>query len=408
MLHHLNAAIEQAKKTALYKKKLQGITRVESFEEFSRLPFTTKQDLRGSYPYGALGVSMDQVIEVHTSSGTTGKPTLSLFTQNDLDISARCISKTWHNFGITKFSKVQFLMGYGLFSGAALNTYALQELGAFVVPAGIQATKKQVELMHDFKIDTIVATPSYYLRLHNYLQTHGIPLSSLNLRTGIAAGEVYSDALKEKISRLLNIRIFDHYGLCEVNTGIIYECKSCARMAVIKDYVYAEVVDPASGEPLPVGEYGELVLTATMKEASPIIRYRTGDAIALVEKSSSCQNCAGSTIVSRIRGRLDDTIFYRGLLLSPHDIRDFIILESDEMLVSHVKIEAVTDDDDMVVGLRVKLALAQPEVSASYLRSLQQKLCDQTKVNIPIELVPDAYFGDQLTTKVKLVEYVAS
>lgn len=403
----LNAAITQAKKTTLYQRKLADVQSISAMEDFYRLPFTTKQDLRDSYPYGNLAVPRDQVVEVHTSSGTTGKPTLSFYTRQDLAVGNEYIAKAWQNFGITQHSAVQFIMGYGLFSGAALNSYAIQHAGALVIPAGIQPTQKQVELMQDFKVDTLVATPSYYLRLHTYLEQHGLKPSDLPLTTGIAAGEVYSDQLKRKIADLLQIRIFDHYGLCEVNTGIVYECATCGRMAVLKDYAFAEVVDPKTGDQLPVGEYGELVLSATMKQASPILRYKTGDSVALIEQSSTCQNCYGSTIISRIKGRLDDNIFYRGIKLSPHDIRDFIIIDSSKQWAVHgIKIEVATDADNVTEKITVKLALRSPRDASAYIEDLQRRLRLQTKAPIIVEAVAYDYFPDTATTKTKLVEYV--
>ncbi len=405
MIALLNAALEKAKRTPMYREKLQK-SRLTKIEEFEGLPFTTKQDLRQSYPYGNLGVAKEEVIEVHTSSGTSGTPTVSFFTHQDLEVSAKYIAKAWKNFGIKRGSTVQFMMSYGLFSGAALNSYAIQSLGALVVPAGIQPIEKQIAMIREFGVDTIAATPSYYLCIYNYLIENNIDPKSLGLKVGIAAGEAYGDDLKQKISELFGIRIFDHYGLCEVNTGIVYECAKCGGMAVLKDYVYAEVVDPDTGAPLPNGEYGELVLSSTMKDASPILRYRTGDCAALIERSSGCDTCKGSTILSRIRHRIDDTFFYKGLLINPYELRDFIILQSGDGRIDNIKIEVHEDVDGIVHKIQVKLALVVPVSNEEFLAIMERKLYDQTRVHISVEQVPDSYF-EKKSLKIKLVEHVA-
>ena len=404
MIDLLNEALALAKNTAMYKIKLGNLTHINSLDEFHKIPYTTKQDLRDSYPYDNLGVDRAEVIEVHTSSGTTGKPTLSLFTQDDLRLSNQYISMAWKNFGIDTSSTVQFMMSYGMFSGAALNTYALQSLGALVIPAGIQSTEKQVDLITEFKTDTLVATPSYYIWLYKYLEHHKIDPKSLGLKTGIAAGEPYSDALKQKISRVLGIRVFDHYGLCEANTGIIYECAACSKMAVVKDYVYAEVINPDTGEPVAVGEQGELVLTTTMKQASPVIRYRTGDIVSLLDKDSDCQNCHGSVLVSRIKGRVGSTIFYKGLLLDPYEIRDFIMLEYHHEVTNHIKFIVTVDSDDIVTHIVIKLSPYGIQAQEALMQRLEHRLYKQTKATISVEFVPEEFF-DNVSMKVKLVEY---
>ncbi len=390
----------------MYRNNLQDFGPIASLEEFAQFPLTTKNDLRDSYPYANLAVDSKEVIEVHTTSGTTGKPTVSFLTKKDIELTKKYISKAWRNFGINEESKVQFIMSYGLFSGAALNTYAIQDLGALVIPSGIQPTEKQVEIIKDFGVDTIVATPSYYLWLYDYLKKNDIDPSELGLKVGIAAGEVYSDELKQRIGDLLKIRVYDHYGLCEVNTGIIYECSVCGNMAVIKDYIYAEVVHPETNDPMPLGEYGELVLTATMKEASPILRYKTGDSVAILNRSSTCEGCFGSTLVTRVKGRLDDTVFYKGLLISPHEIRDFIVLKIHPLTIGGIKVQISTGEDDIIHEIRVVISISSGKVGDDFISSLEHSLYTQSKVHIKIELVDQSYFGDQTAAKSKLVEYV--
>jgi len=404
IIEAINHSLKIAFNSKLYKNKFRKLLSVSKLKGIHEIPLTTKKDLRDSYPYGNLAIDFSKVIEMHTSSGTTGKPTLSFYTKKDLEMGSKAISKAWVNFGINNKSRVQFMMSYGLFSGAMLNTYAIQSLGAFVLPSGIQPTAKQVQLLQEFDIDTMVATPSYYLHLYDYLIQNNIPIKSLKLKRGIAAGEVYSDEMKKKISELFCIKIYDHYGLCEVNTGIVYECKKCGGMAVLDDYVYPEIIDPINGELLKERQNGELVLTSLHKEASPIIRYRTGDVTSIKTFFSKCSNCYGSVILDRIKARCDSTIFYKGLKLEPFELRDMIILFMGDKMYNRIKIQIY--DDLFKNKPKILLSLKSCENNKSILCSLQDYLKEKTGATFLIEEVPYSYFGDITSTKEKIVEYV--
>jgi len=404
IIKHLNDTINSARQTKLYANKLDGVTEINRIEQIQDLPFTSKEDLRKTYPFGGLSIGTEHIVEMHTSSGTTGKPTLSFFSKKDLEESSKALSIAWNNFGISKKSRVQMMMSYGLFSGAALNTYAMQSLGAFVIPAGIQPTIKQIEMLKDFKVDSIVATPSYYLHLYDVMILNDIKISSLNLKIGIAAGEVYTNELKHKIEKLFDIRVFDHYGLCEINTGIIYECKVCGRMAVIKDYTYVEVIDPDTGKLLPDGSYGELVITSLKKEASPVIRYRTGDISKIITRKSKCINCKGSIVIDRIKNRTDSTIFYKGLKLNPSELKDDIIIFSNNKIINRIKIKAYYKEE---ICTRIKIIIALQSITdGKFVEELQNYLKNKVKVKFDIEVVPANYFKDFSVTKDKLVESI--
>ena len=228
-------------------------------------------------------------------------------------------------------------MSYGLFSGAMLNTYAIQELEAFVLPASILPTVKQLELMRDFKIDTVVSTPGYLLYLYKYMREHNINRKNLNLKRAIAAGEIYSDLLRSEIEQKLDIKVYDHYGLCEVNTGIAYECEKRDGLHILDDYVIPEIVDINTGTIMPNGKYGELVLTSLKKEASPIIRYRTGDITCIKKEKCKCGN--KEVRIDRIKARIDDLLFIKGIKINPHELKDFILEDmSDKLYASDMKI----------------------------------------------------------------------
>ncbi len=400
----INSTFKIAFLSKLYKTKFKTLPKISRLSDIQQIPLTTKKDLRESYPYGNLATDFSKVIEMHTSSGTTGKPTLSLFTQKDLEEGSKAISIAWANFGINNKSRVQFMMSYGLFSGAMLNTYAIQSLGAFVLPSGIQPTAKQIQLLQEFEIDTMVATPSYYLHLYDYLIQNNISTKSLKLKRGIVAGEVYSDEMKKKISELFCIRVYDHYGLCEVNTGIIYECKTCGGMAVLDKYVYPEIINPTTKEILKEGQEGELVLTSLHKEASPIIRYRTGDVTSVKTFFSKCTNCYGSVILERIKARCDSTIFYKGLKLEPFELRDEVVLFMGDKMYNRIKIQIY--EDLFKDKPKILLSLKSGVNSKSILCTLQNHLKEKTGVTFLVEEVPYSYFGDITSTKEKIVEYV--
>ena len=401
-LINLNKTIEQARRSKLYSKKLSNFSgKLKTLNEISLLPFTTKDDLRNHYPFGGLSVEANEIIEVHTSSGTTGKPTLSFYTKEDLRIGSRAISEAWANFGIGEQSKIQFIMSYGLFSGAMLNSYAIQKLGAFVLPAGILPTCKQIELMRDFKIDTVVATPGYLLYLYEYMQENNISRNSIKLHRAIAAGEVYSSALRSEIEKKLEIKVYDHYGLCEVNTGIAYECDARDGLHILDDYVIPEIIDSETGKLLSDGEYGELVLTSLKKEASPIIRYRTGDITCI--KRGNC-DCESNRIrIDRIKSRVDDLLFIKGIKINPHELKDFIVDNTrGKLFGSDIRILVKRNS----INHRPRIRLSFKNEFKDFKNIIQKKIQARIGVRFNVEHVEPSYFGRETNTKVKLVEYI--
>lgn len=396
VLENLNATIHSASKTDLYKDK--DLHELASIDGLSTLPFTTKEDLRNSYPYGGLAVPHDEIIEVHTTSGTTGKPTLSFFTKKDLEESSKAISEAWKTFGITKDSKVMFIMSYGLYSGAALNTYAIQSIGAFVLPAGIQPVKTQVDFMADFGIDTVIATPGFLLYLDEWLTANNFDRKRLKLTRAIAAGEVYSNKIRKEIENRLNIKVYDHYGLCEVNTGICYECNEMKGLHVIDDYVIPEIINPETGKLMPTGEYGELVLTSLKKDASPIIRYRTKDISRIIPGDCPCGR--QRVRIDRIKSRVGEMLFIKGIKIDPYELRDFI----REQLGSNLfggDMQIVVKDNDIKFQPKIYLSLVNNDIKA--IDSLTEKVIEQTKTKFLIENVESTYFNREKNNKVKFI-----
>jgi len=401
-LNSLNHTLSIARNSSLYSKKLDTYPKqLQDIRELTTLPFTTKAELREHYPYGSLSVLMSDVIEVHTSSGTTGKATLSFYTADDLIASSTAISEAWKCFGLNSESRVQFMMSYGLFSGAAINTYAIQKLGALVVPSGIQSAEKQIQMMIDFKIDTIVATIGYYHYLYDYIIENNIPLKELSLKRGIAAGEIYSNEVRSDVEQKFNINIFDHYGLCEVNTGIAYECEFKSGLHFLDDYVIAEIIDPTSGQSLPSNTEGELVLTTLKKDASPLIRYRTGDITEML--SSECPCGRKSNRINRIKRRIDDLIFIKGIKIDPYELKEFILKISDGQIYSDIKIKIHGELQKISPEILVTLKNFKDE---KFLNLIREAIKDETLVNFKVSHVPKEYFKREDTNKMKFVEYV--
>ena len=396
VLEDLNKTIELAKGTRLYKYK--NLHKLNSLTELSNLPFTSKEDLRDSYPYGGLAVPQNEIIEVHTTSGTTGKPTLSFFTKKDLTEGSEAISEAWRTFEISKTSKAMFIMSYGLYSGAALNTYAIQSIGAFVLPAGIQPVKTQVDFMADFGIDTIIATPGFLLYLYQWMKTNKFDRSKLKLIRAIAAGEVYSNVIREDIENKLQIKVFDHYGLCEVNTGIAYECAERKGLHVIDDYVIPEVIDPKTSKVLPPGEYGELVLTSLRKEASPIIRYRTKDITCIMPGQCPCGR--NRIRIDRIKSRVGETLFIKGLKIDPYELRDFVRKYLGSKLFAG-DMQIIIKENDIKFTPKILMTLIKGD--AKVLKNLEQKVYEFTRVEFQVENVPQEFFNREKNNKVKFI-----
>ena len=407
-LSDLQNTVTRARRSPMYAQKLENVNIPSSFEEFSQMPFTTKEDLRGlDSPYDLLACDEGEVVQLNTTSGTTGKPTLSFFSQYDLEEGSKYLAKAWESFGVTPRSRVQFIMSYGLFSGASLNTLALQRLGAFVIPAGIQPLTKQLQFIDDFQPDTLVATPSFYIYLFNTLEEKG-ELERLNkwsVKRGIAAGEIYSEETREFIEKRLGITIYDHYGLCELYSGFAHEC-SCRRgLHLIDGLVYGEIVDPETGRNVSDGEAGELVVTSIHKKASPILRYRTGDITRKRPSKEMCQcGCVQHTsyAIDRIHRRKDDLLFIKGIKVDPHAICDYLIRAHGDNLYPDIKIGIARSVDFYTPDIYLTL---KDGVSESLLSKIQHELKEETFVTFMLHNKSHEFFERDSRNKSRLVIY---
>ncbi len=292
--------------------------------DLANFPFTTKADLRETYPFGMFAVPMDRIVRIHASSGTTGKPTVVGYTAKDLDTWSHVMARSLRAAGARPGDKVHVAYGYGLFTGGLGAHYGAERLGLAVIPLGGGMTERQVQLIADFKPEIIMVTPSYMLAIADEMERQGISPRDSSLRIGIFGAEPWTNELRAKIEERLSLQAMDLYGLSEViGPGVAQECAETRDgLTVWEDHFYPEIIDPASGAVLPDGEKGELVLTSLTKEALPIIRYRTRDLTRLLPGTARTMRR-----MEKITGRSDDMLIIRGVNVFPSQIEELILKE---------------------------------------------------------------------------------
>jgi len=309
--------------------KEKGITPddINSVDDLSKLPFTYKDDLRDNYPFGTFAVPLNQVVRVHASSGTTGKPTVVGYTANDLEMWAGCVARCLRIAGVTSDDIVHVAYGYGLFTGGLGIHYGAEKIGATVIPVSGGNTSRQVQLLKDFGATVLCCTPSYALYLADEMKSAGITREDLKLRIGIFGAEPWTDEMKGQIEDRLGLKAFDIYGLSEiVGPGVSISCPEQKGLHICADHFIAEIIDPETGEVLPEGQKGELVFTCITKEALPLIRYRTRDISRLTFEPCACGRT--SPRMEKVTGRSDDMLIIRGVNVFPSQIESVLLKHS--------------------------------------------------------------------------------
>jgi phenylacetate-CoA ligase len=363
---------------------------IKSLDDVGRLPFTDKIALRDTYPFDMFAVPMEQVVRVHSSSGTTGKPIVVGYTKGDLNTWTELTARIASAAGVTAHDRVQMAFLYGMFTGGWGMHYCIERVGATVFPAGAGNTERQLMMMQDFGTTALVCTPSYALYIAEVAETTGVDLVSSQLRVGLFGGEPSGEGMRAEIERRLGILATDNYGLSEVmGPGVSGECEHQCGLHMAEDHFLFEVVDPTSGEPLPAGEEGELIITTLTKEAFPLLRYRTRDLTTIDTEPCAC----GRTLarMRKVRARTDDMLIIRGVNVYPSQIEDallqvegvephyLIIVErvgamdtlevrievagemfSDMMADMVAFTDRVSDRIHSVVGLQAKVTLVEP------------------------------------------------
>jgi len=295
---------------------------LRSLGDLARFPFTTKADLRETYPFGMFAVPMDRIVRIHASSGTTGKPTVVGYTAKDIDTWSHLMARSMRAAGARPGDKVHVAYGYGLFTGGLGAHYGAERLGLAVIPLGGGMTERQVQLIRDFEPDIIMVTPSYMLAIADEMERQGFSPRDSSLRIGIFGAEPWTDELRKTIEQRTSLEAIDLYGLSEViGPGVAQECvETKDGLTIWEDHFYPEIIDPQSGEVLPEGEKGELVLTSLTKEALPVIRYRTRDLTRLLPGTARTMRR-----MEKITGRSDDMLIIRGVNVFPSQIEELIL-----------------------------------------------------------------------------------
>ena len=315
-----------------YRQKMQAVglvpNDIKSIDDLSKLPFTIKTDLRDNYPFGMFTVPMSEIVRIHASSGTTGKPTVVGYTRRDLTTWAEVVTRALCMAGVHREDIVQIAYGYGLFTGGLGLHYGCENLGASVIPISGGNTEKQLQLMQDFGTSVLACTPSYSLYLAEEMESAGIKKEDLKLRIGIFGAEPWTENMRKEIESKLGIKAIDIYGLSEIiGPGVSCECEHQVGMHINEDHFIPEIIDPETLQPLPAGEIGELVFTTITKEGIPLIRYRTRDLTRLNYEKCAC----GRTLMrmEKCKGRSDDMLIIRGVNVFPSQIES-VLLEMSE------------------------------------------------------------------------------
>ena len=390
-LQHLVARVYA--KVEPYRRKMDAAglrpEDIKSLSDLQKLPFTYKDDLRDTYPFGMFTLPLDQVVRVHASSGTTGKSTVVGYTKKDVELWANVMARAFTCAGVKKDDIVHNAYGYGLFTGGLGAHYGAERLGATVIPVSGGNTKRQITIMRDFGSTVLTSTPSYALNLADAMAEMQIDPSSLKLRVGVFGAEPWSENMREEVERKLNLRAVDIYGLSEIiGPGVAMEClASSGGMHIFEDHFLPEIIDPETGEVLPPGSRGELVFTTLTKEAFPLIRYRTKDISRLMYETCAC----GRTLVrmEKVTGRTDDMLIIRGVNVFPSQVEH--VLMGVEGVEPHYQIvvEREGNMDTMQVLVEVSEDLFSDEIRKleTLSRSIQKDIKDFLGVTCKVKLV---------------------
>jgi phenylacetate-CoA ligase len=370
-----------------YRNKMQkagiGPESINTVDDLKKLPFTTKIDLRDNYPFGLFAVPMSEIVRVHASSGTTGKPTVVGYTRKDISIWSEVMARTLSCAGATRNDIIQVAYGYGLFTGGLGLHYGGEKLGASVIPISGGNTSRQIQLMHDFGSTVLACTPSYALFLAEAIQESGIKRDEFKLRVGVFGAEPWTENMRREIEDKLRIKAIDIFGLSEViGPGVASECLGQQGLHINEDHFYPEIIDPETLEVLPEGSIGELVFTTITKEGLPLIRYRTRDLTRLNYSKCKC----GRTLVrmEKCLGRSDDMLIIRGVNLFPSQVES-VLLEMSETKPHYLLIvDRVNNLDTLELKVEVDEEFFADKISQ--LESLRQKITNTLENSLGLSI----------------------
>jgi len=377
-------------KNEFYHKKLKdaGVKPddIKTLDDITKIPFLTKDDLRQYYPFGLLCVPLEEVVEVHASSGTTGKPVVGAYTKNDLEVWGEVMARSLYANGLRKGDIMQNAYGYGLFTGAHGFEKGAQKIGAMVVPISSGNTKRQITIMKDFGTTALASTPSYSLYMAEVAEEMGFsPADDFKLRLGLFGAEAWSDEMRKAIEKRWGITAYEHYGLTEIiGPGVVSECEE-KHLHINADHFLPEVIDPKTGEQLEPGEEGELVFTTLTKEAFPVLRFRTKDIAVYTEEECEC----GRTlpIQSRIKGRSDDMMKVKGVIVFPSQVEE-AMMKVEGISGNYV---LVKERKGAMTSLKVRVEPTEERYSQGSLGKLaeavEEEIYAMLNIHVPVEIV---------------------
>ena len=377
---------------AFYKKRFDrlkiGPDEIQSVQDLAQFPLTMKEDLRESYPYGMFALPLREVVRIHSSSGVTGKPTVTGYTKNDLHHWSQLTARVLSAGGVTKDDVVQITFKYGLFTGAFGLHYGAELIGASVIPMSTGNTRKQALIMQDYKTTALVSTPSYALLLARYLEKEGINPQSLSLKKGLFGGEPCPESMRKEIEERLLIQVTDNYGVSEVmGPGISAECENKNGLHLYEDHFIPEIIDPQTLKVLPPGAEGELVLTTLTKEAFPMVRYRTRDMTSLDYSPCPC----GRTLVrmKKVLGRSDDIIVIKGVKVFPSQVESILLEVEGVEPRFQILVEQVEGADTLELKVEVNEKVFSDEIKnlQNISAQIERKLREVVGVSAKVKLV---------------------
>jgi phenylacetate-CoA ligase len=388
-LKRLKKTLKQAQNIDFYRNlfKTAGIqtSSIKTLDDIKKIPFTKKQDLRGGYPFGFLAVPLKKVVRIHTTSGTTGKPTVVGYTRKDLDTWSDLIARNMAMVGITEDDIFQNMVNYGMFTGGLGFHYGAEKIGMTVIPSATGNTKRQIDMINDFGVTTIHCTPSYAMHLSEVAEEMGSNLESL--KTGLFGAESWSESTRKALENRLGVTAYDSYGLSELfGPGVAFECPERNGLHIWHDSYLVEIIDPKTGEQLADGERGELVVTPLVKEAMPLLRYRTGD--ITMQISDGCL-CRRGKKIGRITGRSDDMLVIRGINVFPSQIEHVLLRIPEVGNQFMVYIDRINHLDEMTVEVEINRESFSGELAdlARLQKKVVKELRDTLELRTTVTLV---------------------
>ena len=392
-LERLKKTVNHCMNSPFYKKRFEEINLkpedIQTLDDLRKIPFTTKQDLRDTYPFGIASVPLEKATRLHSSSGTTGNPTVILHTQKDLDEWANAVARCLHMVGLRPTDVFQNSSGYGMFTGGLGFQYGAERLGMLTVPAAAGNTKRQIKFMTDFGTTAVHAIPSYAARIYEVMEEMGVdPRRDTKLKTLIIGAEPHSEEQRRRIEQMLGVKAYNSFGMSEMcGPGVAFECTEQNGLHIWEDYYIVEIVDPETLEPVPEGEVGELVLTTINREAMPLLRYRTRDLTRILPGECPCGRHHAR--LDRMKGRSDDMIILKGVNIFPIQI-ETILLQFKELSTDYL-ITLETDDtnDEMTIEVELNELFTDDYARLQALtREITRQLKDEILVTPRIKLMP--------------------